>query len=78
MDSHLHLGTPSVEGQVQRDARWDRPTTLKDVSLEVNAQELSWVEFFPGQIPRVAEQGSVTHVVGEVSSNVVVIALSPQ
>jgi hypothetical protein len=78
MDGYLHIGTTSMEGQVQWDAWWDWPATFKDVSLEVNAQQLSWVEFFPGQIPRVTKQGAVAQVVGEVSSDVVVISLSPK
>jgi len=71
-------GPGLVQLQVQRDAERCRPVALEHVALEVDANHVVGAELLPREEPRVAQEGAVALVDGDVAGEVVVVPLVPQ
>ncbi len=76
--AHTTSWRACVEREVKWDPEWHGPVPLDHAALEIDAQQLRGSQLGPGQEPRVAQQGAVAQVDGDVSRQVVVVALAPQ
>src|SRR5665213_2096447 len=67
-----------VNGEVQRNTRWDGPITLHDSALDVNANYLAGEKLIPREKPRVAQKRAVSEVVRDMSCQMIRVPLDPQ
>ena len=71
-------GPGLVQLEVERDAERRGPVALDHVALEVDADDVVGAELLPGEEPRVAQERAVALVHGDVTGEVVVVALVPE
>src|SRR5580704_9592980 len=72
------VGSGLVQLEVEWDAERDGPVSFDDASVQVDAYYLRRPEFGPCEQPRVAQQGAVSHIDGDMPGQMVVVALPPQ